>query len=198
MKMAYPDLWARTSLLTLGCYAGNWKLYKDGAGRPEKMGDDTYRVCLPMDEHRTLPFVEPNADTGESSVTERCVDADDTTGPYVEALLKLPAGINLVGAGSNISWVEWCDIWGRVNGVKCTYKRQDRKVIEDAAGPVGREIADMYQFFEECGYCGVDEKYVVYPWDLPIKVKYTTIEEYMRSQDWNSVLNPDKKAVVTP
>ncbi|KAF1357777.1 hypothetical protein EJ07DRAFT_157469 [Lizonia empirigonia] len=102
-----------------------------------------------MDEHRARPFVEPNVDTDR----------------FVKVLVDLPAGTNLVGAGSLISWGEWCKIWGRVNGVKCTYERQDRRAIEDVAGPVGREIADMYQFFEERGYCGVDEVNVVYPWE---------------------------------
>lgn len=89
-------------------------------------------------------------------------------------------------------------MWGRVNGVECAFERQDRRVIEDAAGVVGREIADMYQFFEEYGYCGVDEKNVVYPWNLPVKVGYTTMEEYMRSQDWSSVLHPEGESVATP
>lgn len=107
-------------------------------------------------------------------------NVDKDAGEYVKALIKLPIGANLVGAGSRISWDEWCNVWGRVNGVKCTYERQGRQVIENAAGPVGREIADMYQFFEKYGYCGVDEKDVVYPWDLPIKVKYTMLEKYMQ------------------
>jgi hypothetical protein len=115
---------------------------------------------------------------------------DKVAGSYVQALVNLPPGINLVGAGSLISWSTWCEIWGRVNGVKCTYERQDREVIERAAGLVGREIADMYQFFEEYGYCGMDEKEVVYPWDLEVMVKYTIMEEYIRSQDWSSVLSP--------
>ena len=71
-------------------------------------------------------------------------------------------------------------------------------MIEDAAGVVGREIADMYRFFEEYKYCGVNEKNVVYPWDLLVKVKYTTMEEYMRSQDWSSVLRPDDESAATP
>lgn len=109
-------------------------------------------------------------------------------GLFVKTLVQLPAGVNLVGAGSLISWSEWCHMWGRVNGVKCIYERQNRNVIEDAAGPIGREIADMYQFFEEYGYCGTDEEDVVYPWNLPINVRYTGMEEYMRSQDWGIVL----------
>lgn len=125
-------------------------------------------------------------------------DFDSSTGPFVKTLLDLPSGTNLVGAGSLIPWGEWCNIWGRVNEVKCTFERQDRRVIENAAGVVGREIADMYQFFEDYGYCGADEKDVVYPWDLPIKVKYTTMEEYMRSQDWSSILHPEGGLVAAP
>lgn len=125
-------------------------------------------------------------------------DVDISAGPFVKVLLDLPPGMNLVGAGSLISWGEWCDIWGRANGVKCTYERQDRQVIEDSAGVVGREIADMYQFFEDHGYCGVDEEEIVYPWDLPVQVKYTTMEEYMHSQDWSSVLRPEGENVAAP
>jgi hypothetical protein len=69
LRGEHPELWARTSLLTLGCYAGNWKLYKDGAGRPEKIKDGTYKVCLPMNGGAPLPFVEPNADTGTRSLS---------------------------------------------------------------------------------------------------------------------------------
>ena len=68
LKAEYPALWAKTSLLTLGCYAGNWKLYKYGAGRPEKVGDGVYKVCLPMNGHQALPFVEPNNDTGKNPI----------------------------------------------------------------------------------------------------------------------------------
>lgn len=108
--------------------------------------------------------------------------------PFFNVLFALTAGTNLDGAGSLISCGEWCDIWGRVNGVKCTFERQDRRAIEDVAGSVGREIADMYQFFKMYGYCGVDEAKVVYSWDLQVKVRYTTMEEYMRALDWTTIL----------
>lgn len=198
LKKRYPELWAKTSLLTLGCYADNWKLYKDGAGRPEKISDGVYKVYLPMNGDVPLPFVEPHVDTGETSSHHSIRKANLSTGRFVKALFDLPPGTNLVGAGSLISWVDWCNIWGRVNGVKCTFERQDRRVIEDAAGVVGREIADVYQFFEEYGYCGVDEKDVVYAWDLPVKVKYTTMEEYMQWQDWSSVLQIEEESVAAP
>ncbi|KAF2993523.1 hypothetical protein E8E13_001873 [Curvularia kusanoi] len=180
LKREYPALWTKTSLLTLGCYADNWKRYTHGTGRPEKVKDGVYKVCLPMDEHRVVPFVEPNADTGM----------------FVKALLDLPAGENLVGAGSLMSWGDWCSIWGQVNNVECTFERQDRQAVEQAAGLVGREIADMYRFFEQYGYCGVDQKDVIYPWDLPGRIQYTTMEDYIQSQDWTSVLNPGAAAAI--
>lgn len=65
LKRKYPPLWMKTSLLTLGCYADNWKLYEHGTGRPTKVQNGVYKVCLPMDEHRVVPFVEPKADTGK-------------------------------------------------------------------------------------------------------------------------------------
>ena len=34
---------------------------------------------------------------------------------------------------------------GRVNGVKFTFERLDRSLLENATGPLGREIADMFQ-----------------------------------------------------
>lgn len=65
LKKKHPELESKTSLLTLGCYTGNWKLYKDGAGRPKKVRDGVYRVSLPMSEQRKVPFVDPDADTGK-------------------------------------------------------------------------------------------------------------------------------------
>lgn len=56
LKKEHPKLKSKTSLLTLGCYADNWKMYKDGAGRPKKIADGLYQVSLPMDEHREVPL----------------------------------------------------------------------------------------------------------------------------------------------
>ena len=122
------------------------------------------------------------------------------TGHFVRALISLPAGIHLVGAGSYISWNEYADIWGKHNGVDCVFEKQDRSVMESAPGPmalVGREIADMFVFVDEFGYDGGDEG-VVYPWDLKdgeggkvgkrVEVEYTTMERYMELEDWSSIL----------
>jgi hypothetical protein len=92
-----------------------------------------------------------------------------------------------VGAGEVLSWNEWCAIWAKHNGVKCSFERKERKEMEDAMGPIGREFADMFQYMDEFGYDGGDPS-VMYPWDLEVKVRITTAEEYVKGQDWSSIL----------
>ena len=69
-------------------------------------------------------------------------------GRLTKALVQVAPGIHLVGASSVINWNEWCEIWSRVNKVKCIFDRLDRKVFEDTMGPLGGEIADMFQVSE--------------------------------------------------
>jgi hypothetical protein len=67
----------------------------------------------------------------------------------VKGLVQVGPGTHLVGATSMITWDEWCEIWSRVNGVKCTFERSDRSLLEDAMGPLGREMADMFQVISD-------------------------------------------------
>ncbi|KAH7117829.1 hypothetical protein B0J11DRAFT_93179 [Dendryphion nanum] len=168
LREKHPELNKKTSLLQLGIFASNWKT---GGHTPRKQEDGTYKVSIPLGGDVKFPMVDPNADTGA----------------LTKALVEVPAGKNLVGAGSVLTWNEWCENWGKINGVKCTFERMDRKVIEQILGTSGREIADMFQYTEEFGYDGSDPS-VVYPWDLGVEVKVTTMDEYNRKEDWSSVL----------
>ncbi|KAF2652740.1 NAD(P)-binding protein [Lophiostoma macrostomum CBS 122681] len=164
LKEKYPKLWGKTSRLQLGMYATNWKA---GGPSPQKVGEGKYVVGLPVGGDTKIPWVDPGRDTGH----------------FVKALVSLPPGLNLVGAGSYISWNEYCAIWGKHTNVECVFEKQDRKIMEEALGPlIGREIADMFEYVEEFGYDG-REKDAVYPWELKneqgekVEVKYTTMEE---------------------
>jgi len=164
LKETYPELSAKTSLLHLGSYASNWK--------PEKQEDGSFVLSLPMSGDRKIPMVDPVADTGR----------------FTKALVELPPGTLLSGAGSFISLGEWCDIFGKVNNVKCVFKQIPREAIEEAMGPVyGPEIADMYEYFDKFGFEGGIPD-VVFPWDLGIDVKYTPMEEYLKGENCNIVL----------
>ncbi|KAF2714812.1 NAD(P)-binding protein [Pleomassaria siparia CBS 279.74] len=169
LRDTYPALWQKTSLLQLGIFASNWKM--PGAHAPVKQKDGTFKVSMAIGGDVKFPMVDANADTGQ----------------LVKALVEVAPGKHLIGAGSYLSWIEWCEIWSKVNGVTCTFERTDRKVIEDAMGPVGVEFADMLQYIDEFGYDGGDPT-VIYPWDLDVDVNVTTAEEYVKRQDWSSIL----------
>lgn len=88
------------------------------------------------------------------------------SGEFVKALLKVPAGQNLLGVASTLSWNEYAALWGKVNGVTCRFERLDRKVLEDAIpGGIGEEMADMFEYISEFGYHGGDPT-VVLPKDV--------------------------------
>ncbi|KAH6721802.1 hypothetical protein BKA61DRAFT_628064 [Leptodontidium sp. MPI-SDFR-AT-0119] len=168
LKENSPELWKKTSLLQLGIFASNWKI---PYYTPRKQEDGTYKLSFPMDGEEEFSIIDPNADTGN----------------LVKGLFQIAPSTHLVGATSMITWDEWCKIWSRVNEVNCTFERLDRSLLEDAMGPLGREIADMFQYMDELGYDGSDPT-VVYPWDLGVKVKTTPIDVYLADQDWSSVL----------
>lgn len=46
--------------------------------------------------------------------------------------------------------------------------------------------AHIFRYFDRFGYTGGDPS-VEFPWDLGVDVKYTTMGEYIKNEDWNSV-----------
>ncbi|KAF2270297.1 NAD(P)-binding protein [Lojkania enalia] len=166
LKEKYPALDKKTSYLQLGIFTSNWK---EGQV-PKKLEDGSFRMEFPMSGDKKFPMVDARRDTGQ----------------FVKALLEAPAGTNLMGCGSYLSWNEWCSLWSRLLGVNATFHTCDRKVWDDM-GPFGREIADMFQYINDFGYDGGDPS-VVYPSNLGIDVKVTTIEEHIKGEDWSSVL----------
>lgn len=73
------------------------------------------------------------------------------------ALLKVPAGKNLLGVASTLSWNEYAATWGKLNGVTCRFERLDRKFLENAVpGGIGEEMAETYEYIAEFGCDGGD------------------------------------------
>ena len=74
-----------------------------------------------------------------------------------------------------------------MHNVKCVFERMPLEAMKEAMGPVyGLELADMFEYFDKFGFNGGEK--VVFPWELDVDVKYTTIEEYIKGEDWSSVL----------
>jgi hypothetical protein len=86
----------------------------------------------------------------------------------VLALVRAPAGQNLLGTRGPSSWTEYAALWGKVHGVECRFERLDRQILEQAVpGGIGEEMADMFEYISEFGYDGSDPS-VVLPKDVCI------------------------------
>lgn len=107
------------------------------------------------------------------------------------ALVDLPAGKNVLVCGSFMTLNDFWKLWGEHVGVKCVFEKIDRKFYDENMGMLGTELADMFQYMEEFGYDGGDPD-VLYPWDVEKElgrpIKRMTMEEYVKSEDWSSVL----------
>ncbi|KAH7386353.1 hypothetical protein BKA64DRAFT_726041 [Cadophora sp. MPI-SDFR-AT-0126] len=169
LRERYPELEKKTSLLQVGLYMTNWN--SSPLSMPAKQSDGSYVLSMPMDGDAPVPMVEARHDTGTCT----------------KALVQVPPGKNLLAFGSMMSWNEWTALWGKVHGVKCTFVRLDRKVVENAVpGGIGEEIADMFEYASDFGYDGGD-KSVAHPKDLGVEVPVVTAEEFMKGEDWSSV-----------
>ncbi|KAJ0123959.1 uncharacterized protein J7T55_012432 [Diaporthe amygdali] len=116
------------------------------------------------------------------------VDARRDTGLFVRALTQVEPGKHLLGASGFMSWNDFAALWGRVHGVKCHFQRLDRKVLENAIpGGVGEELADMFEYIGDFGYHGGDPN-IVFPADLGVEIPVTSIEDYIKKEDWSEVL----------
>lgn len=109
-------------------------------------------------------------------------------GYCAKALVELPPGKTLSAAGSFISFNEWCEIFSKVHNVKCVFEQLPREAVDAALGPVfGLELGDMFEYIDKFGYDGGDPS-VLLPWDLDVDVNVTSMEEWIKAQDWSSFL----------
>ncbi|KAK5729094.1 hypothetical protein LTR15_002235 [Elasticomyces elasticus] len=173
LKANYPELNKKSSYLQMALYLTNWKEFEGlPFARPLKQPDGTYLIRIPGDVHKPIAQVDARRDTGK----------------FTRALLDVPAEVNALGAGGIVSWTEFATLWGKHHGVECRVERINREVLEQAIpGGIGAEFADMFEYAAEFGYTGGDPT-VVLPEDLGVHVPVCTVEGYIRTEDWSSVL----------
>ncbi|KAE9362806.1 NAD(P)-binding protein [Stipitochalara longipes BDJ] len=171
IKNEFSELAARMSTLQVGHYVTNWKAFPSMA--PQKQVDGSFLTLRPVGPHVQFPFVVTHEDTGS----------------FVKALVDLPAGKDLLGVSQTMTWPEWMKLWGEILGVKAGFKQvSGDEFFKGVPEPLKRELMDTYDYVEEFGYTGGDPD-VLMPGQLPVKIPLTSIEEYIRSEDWSSVLN---------
>jgi hypothetical protein len=91
------------------------------------------------------------------------LDPRKDTGPFVRALLQLPARSTLMAATQWLTWSDWIRIFGEVTGTKTSYKQCSVDDLDDG-GP-GREIGEMFEFSSEYGY-NASQPDTLMTWDL--------------------------------
>ncbi|KAH7389162.1 putative hscarg dehydrogenase [Cadophora sp. MPI-SDFR-AT-0126] len=167
IREKYPELAAKMSELQMGHYVENWRAFPPMA--PQKLGDGSFVMRRPNAAGLRLPFVVARKDTGE----------------FVKALVDLPVG-------TAMTMPQFMEIWGKVHGVKVAYEQVSYdEFFEGVPTILKEEIGDSFKFIEDFGITGGDPD-VLTTAQLDHKLKLTTIEEWIRSEDWSSLFGGQK------
>ncbi|KAI9717640.1 MAG: hypothetical protein M1812_004585 [Candelaria pacifica] len=162
----------KMSVLIVGDYATNWRMVK--MRRPLKQEDGSFMIMAPGDGDKPVPMVVTRKDTGY----------------FVRALIQLPPGKTLLGYGMMISPKEYLKLWTEIHGVRNGgFRELTIKEAEDleGGGPTAREAVESYAFTLEFGWDGGDPD-VLRPEDLGVGCPTTSIEEYIREEDFSSIM----------
>ncbi len=137
------------------------------------------------------------------------MDTERDTGYVIRATLQSPPGKTVLGAGSMLSWTDYLKVWCEVN--KVPFGGYDEVPIQafEKYMPVpdlGREMGEMFLFFDEFGYTGGEEGVVnakdvstrrgrsceaalMIELQLGVPCPLTTWEEYIKAEGvWSDVL----------
>jgi hypothetical protein len=187
IQTRFPELAARMSMLQVGHYVTNWKVFP--AMAPQRQVDGSYLTLRPVSPTVKFPFV----------------DVDRDTGALVKALVDMPPGKDLLGVSQSMTWPELMELWGKIHRVKAGFKQVSAdEFFTGVPEPLKRELADTYDYVEEFGYTGGDpevltpeqvslrERYLHYIFtktvQLDFKIPLTSMDEYIKREDWSSVL----------
>jgi NmrA-like family len=170
IKECLPALHAKMSTVQIGFYATNWKMR--GAWRPRKQPDGSFIIKQPQDGKSLVPFVVTSKDTGE----------------FVKALIQVPPGKNILGVSEQIGWEEWVKIWGATLKVQARYEKVSmEEYLNGLPENLSREVGESVSFCSEFGWTGGDPE-ILNPREIAPNIQLTTVAEYIRSEDWSSVL----------
>jgi hypothetical protein len=78
-------------------------------------------------------------------------------GPFVKALTDMPPGKEIVAVSEYMTFPEYIELWGRINGVKAEYKEITRaELFEGVPEPLASEIGDSFDYIHDFGFTGGD------------------------------------------
>ncbi|GME51172.1 NAD(P)-binding protein [Neofusicoccum parvum] len=178
-RFARAELPGKARFVQVGLYVDNWRV----AAQEIVRGPDGRFVHRGLGDGRTrLPFVWTRRDVGV--VVRRLVE-------------EVEAGKSALAYSEFISWREFMAKFSKVLGVELggdegieTLSFQELKDVTHGDENIKNEVAESFAYFEEFGYDGGDPE-VLYAKDIGVESLLTPIEEYIKQEDWSSIMNVD-------
>ncbi|TVY83736.1 NmrA-like family domain-containing protein [Lachnellula suecica] len=170
IEARFPEIAARMSTLQVGHYVTNWKTFPPMA--PQKQADGSFIIQRPWAPDFVLPWVVTHKDTGA----------------FVKALVDSPPGTNLLGTSEDMTMTDWTKLWGETLGEKASVKQVSyHEFFNGVPDPMKLEFTQAFSNMEEFGYTGGDPDVLTVE-QLGVQIPRTSMEEYIKNEDWSSVL----------
>ena len=175
-RTEYPELMAKTSLYTIGGFLSNWL---------------SFPAMMPQKNPETGAYIFGNA--FPEGFEFPLVAAEEDSGPFVDALLKVPAGKNLLAYRKKMAIGEFAQIWSEVLGkeveIKDLTKEPPPQGLDEETMAFMQEFAETGMFSVEFGYGGEKvDKSVISPDQLEVEVRLPSVRDWIKKQDWSKVL----------
>jgi hypothetical protein len=166
-RETYPELMRKTSILQVTGYLSNWLTMNEMM--PRKGPDGRYVFMLPFGE-----------------VTIPVIAAEEDTGPFVEALLKVPPGKNLMAYREVTSTGKFATSWSQALGKEVNLLDPSSMgpppEMDDEGKAFMQEFVEGAQFMAEFGYAGQNvDKTVVTPDEVRVSVSSVSLGPLLTS-----------------
>ncbi|KAH7190201.1 hypothetical protein DER44DRAFT_708365 [Fusarium oxysporum] len=168
----YPELWKKTSTLQAGIFLSNFvsqpyfKVTKVDEGLVQFKGHLVADV--------KFPFIAPEEDTG----------------PFVEALVKEPAGKRVIAYRQWLTMSELSEAFTKATGIKSEVVAMPLNEFHvPLPDDLKLELAENCGYWNEFGYEGREDPTVIHPKDLETSLSLGTAEEFFKKQDWKQALS---------
>lgn len=177
VRSSHPELARKMSCLQTGYFMSSYKLVPHAYfGRAD---DGSVEMTFPTAPDAAVPHFQVNADMGN----------------FVYAVSKMPPGKSYIAEGTTCSWTEYMRLWSLVNSVPASYRQISLEELINGTpdADFGCEVGDMLVYSTDPGYDG-GEKELLRAADIRqagVDCPMTSLEQWMRQEDWSSVLRQE-------
>lgn len=168
--LSLPGLSEKLSTVQVGSYYTNWK--QNALYRPTKVAPGKFVHRVPFTLTTQMPFVDVSADIGK----------------FVKALVDAPAGTHLLGVSESGTFVDFLEAFGKVHNVEVKAEHVPaEEFFADVPEDLKAVLVQLTSFLHDYGWTGGDPR-IKLPKDIDPDLRTVSIEEYIRGEDWSSIL----------